>query len=101
MSLEAFLAWVLTSGGAAVVSYVLMTQLEKIPEFNPSAELKRYLSFVFAMLIAAGAFALTVELGYAEEPAGAQAWIEQLFLVMTTAIGLQQVIHARRDLSKR
>ena len=36
--------------------------------------------------------------GYDVMPAGALGWVEQLFLVGTTAFGLSQVIHGARDL---
>lgn len=97
MELREFLAWLASSGGAGLAAFVL---LEKIPYLrNLPPEAKRYAAVVLCALIACAAWSLGVLAGYQAAPVGGLAWVEQLFLVGTTAFGLSQVIHARAALS--
>lgn len=97
MELREFLAWLTSGVGAGIAAFFLM---EKVSYFrNLPPEPKRYAAIALNALIACGAWSLGVAVGYQAAPIGGLAWVEQLFLVGTTAFGLSQVIHARAALS--
>jgi hypothetical protein len=90
------LTWLFSGPGAGVITFYLM---EKIPELAKlSSEAKRYVSLAMASVLAMGAFAGAVGLGYEAAPQSAQAWIEALFAVAFVSTGLSQVLHGRSKL---
>jgi hypothetical protein len=96
MELKAFLQWAVSSGGAGIIAYFL---LGKWPWFAAQdAERKRYVAIAATFLLADALYLAMVFAGYDVMPAGALGWVEQLFLVGTTAFGLSQVIHGAREL---
>ena len=96
MSLNEFLRWGTSSGGAGIIAYFL---LGKWAWFSAqTAERKRYLALAATFLLADALWLAMVFAGYDVMPAGALGWVEQLFLVGTSAFGLSQVIHGARDL---
>jgi hypothetical protein len=98
-TLAVALSWLFSGPGAGIAAYFLM---EKIPFLiSLSAELKRYVSLFLAAMIAMGAFAIAVSLGYQPLPIGWKGWLEALFAVAGVAIGIGQVIHGRAKLKDR
>lgn len=96
MELKEFLRWAVSGGGAGIIAYFL---LGKWPWFAAqTAERKRYLALAATFLLADACWLLMVWAGYDAMPVNALGWVEQLFLVGTTAFGLSQVIHGARDL---
>jgi len=96
MELKEFLRWAVSGGGAGIIAYFL---LGKWAWFTAqTAEHKRYLALAATFLLADAFWLAMVFAGYDVMPAGALGWVEQLFLVGTTAFGLSQVIHGARDL---
>lgn len=99
MSLQEFLVWIISGGGAGVVAYWIMEMIAK--NVSIGSELKRYLSLVVAGLLAAGAYMASVFIGYEPKPEDVMAWIEAIFAVIALALGLSQIIHGRLKLGKR
>ena len=91
MELSEALTWVIGGGGAAVIAFWLMEHVE--PDLAP--EHRRYVSLVTAALLACVAFTLSGSLGYVEEPATVQGWIEALFSIAFVAVSGSQAIHGR------
>ena len=98
IELPVVLLWLFSGGGATVVSYWLMGKgfLATLP-----SEQKRYVSMGLAALLACVAFVAAVALGYADEPAGSKAWLEQLFAIAGLAITGGQALHGRLNLHSR
>jgi TRAP-type C4-dicarboxylate transport system permease small subunit len=96
MELKEFFVWLVSGGGAGLVAYWLIGVIPWLEDMAP--EPKRYVALALTGLLAAGAFAVTVVLGYQSVPGTWLAWVEQIFSVIAVAIGLSQAIHARRVL---
>ena len=96
MELSEFLTWLVNGGGAGIVAYWLMDNLEFLRGL--SSEWKRYASLGLAAGLAMLAFAAGVWLGYVDAPAGAQGWLEALFSVAALALGISQAWHGRAKL---
>ena len=97
MELRELLAWLIGGGGAGVVAYWIVNAW--FANLNP--EPKRYAAMALTGVLAALAFFVTVQIGYAPRPETWLAWVEQVFSVIAVALGLNQVIHARVSLSKK
>ena len=96
MELKEFLRWAVSGGGAGIIAYFL---LGKWAWFSAqTAEHKRYVAIAATFLLADALYLALVFAGYDAMPVGVLGWVEQLFLVGTTAFGLSQVIHGARDL---
>jgi hypothetical protein len=96
MELKAFLQWAVSSGGAGIIAYYL---LSRWPWFAAQdAERKRYVAIAATFLLADVLYLALVFAGYDAMPVGVLGWVEALFLTGTTAFGLSQVIHGARDL---
>ena len=96
MELTEFLRWAVSGGGAGIIAYFL---LGKWAWFSAqTAEHKRYVAIAATFLLADALYLALVFAGYDAMPVGVLGWVEQLFLVGTTAFGLSQVIHGARDL---
>jgi hypothetical protein len=91
------LTWVLSGGGAGVITYLLIEKaLDKWPAFaNLDGEYKRYVAFALSVLIAWGAFAITVAMDYLPSPGSTKEWVEQVFAIGLVAVTTSQTIHAR------
>lgn len=96
MELNDFLTWILSSGGAGVVSYWLMERLSFLIQL-PSRS-KRNVSLALAGGLAVLGYLAAVGMGYQVEPVATKGWIEALFSVIGIAIGLSQIIHGARKL---
>ncbi len=91
MELSEALTWVIGGGGAAVIAFWLMERAD--PDLAP--EHKRCLSLVLVSQLACVAFALSVLLGYVDEPTTTQGWIEALFSIAFVAVVGSQAAHGR------
>ena len=91
MELSELLSWVISGGGAAVVAYFLIERVAALKALAPEA--KRYVAIALSAVLAVGAWFCAAAMGYAAWPVGANAWIEQLFLIATSAFTLSQIIH--------
>jgi len=99
MELKELLRWVVSSGGAGTIAYYILSRV-RWPD-SVGSEAKRYVSIAVTFLLADVCWLLMVWAGYDAMPMNALGWVEQLFLVGTTAFGLSQVIHGARDLRAR
>ena len=99
MTLQEFLVWIISGGGAAALAYGIMELIGKRADL--SSELKRYLSLVVAAVLAAGAYALRVLFGYDPAPATFLGWLEAIFAVIGLAVTVSQAIHGRLKLRRR
>lgn len=101
--LSDFLAWLVLSGGAGVVTYALWEQLEKwfkkLAELP--ADLEGYITLVLTGLLAVGAYLLQCGLGYVDVPADTVGWIEAIFSVFGLAVGVSKVMHYLKLHSKK
>ena len=93
------LTWVLSEGGAMALSYVLMDKIGFLRDL--AAEAKRLVSFALAAVLAILAYGVSIAMEYQPVPIDTRAWIETLVSVALVAIMGSQLIHGRRDLSKR
>ena len=98
MELRAFFAWIVSGGGAGILAYLLVNGVEWLASLPPKT--KRIAAFAVSALIAMGIYALAAFAGYQELPVSGMAWVENLFLVGSTAFGLSQLIHVK-DLKTR
>lgn len=99
MSLQEFLVWVLSGGGAGVVAFLLMEWIGKNTDLLP--DLKRYLSLALAGIVAVVAYAAGVAMGYEPTPEDVRGWIEAVFAVIAVAVMSSQVVHGYVRLRKR
>jgi len=96
MSLAEILTWILSGGGAGVVSYWLMDHLAFLVMLAP--QYKRYVSLALAGGLAVLGYLAAVGMGYQIAPVMVKGWIEALFSVVGVAIGLSQLIHGVKKL---
>jgi len=98
MELRAFFAWIISGGGAGILAYLLINEIEWLASLPPKT--KRVAAFAISALIAMGIYTLAALIGYQELPVSGLAWVESLFLIGSTAFGLSQLVHIR-DLKTR
>jgi len=91
MSLQEFLVWVLSGGGAGVVAFILMEWIGKNTDLQ--SDLKRYLSLALAGLVAVAAYSAGVAMGYEPTPEDVRGWIEAVFSVIAVAVMASQAVH--------
>jgi hypothetical protein len=96
MALSELLTWVLSGGGAGVVSYWLMEHLAFLVQLKPQS--KRYVSLAIAGGLAILGYLAAVGMGYQAEPGTVKGWVEVLFSVVGVAVGLSQFIHGAKKL---
>ena len=99
MSLQEFLIWVLSGGGAGVVAFLLMEWIGKNTDLQ--SDLKRYLSLALAATVAVAAYSAAVAMGYEPMPADVRGWIEAVFAVIAVAVMSSQAVHGYVRLRKR
>ena len=99
MTLLEFVIWVVSGGGAGVFSYFLMEKVQFLA--NLASEVKRYVGIGLTSLIALAFWAGGIGLGYFEQPAGWQAWLEGAFAIAWAANTVALVIHGRTKLRLR
>ncbi len=97
------IAWVLEAGGAGIVSYWLLRQLEaRIPAIDKlPGEWKRALATVQAVVLGALVAWLGSLLKVYEAPTDAAGWANLLIVVGVTASAGHQLLHGFRELPKR
>ena len=99
MEIQELLAWLVSGGGAGIIAY---WRIGVIPALEGLvSEAKRYVAFALTAALAVGAWYVTIVLQYTPQPETTKAWIEAVFSVIAVALGINQIIHARRVLSKR
>lgn len=96
MELSALLTWILSGGGAGVMSYWLMEHLAFFVMLK--AQYKRFVSLALAGGLAIAGYLIAVGMGYQVAPAEVKGWIEALFSVVGMAIGLSQLIHGAKKM---
>ena len=97
--LKLALFWLVGGGGSAVATFFAVERIRPLAELQ--AEHKRWASLFIAGALSMAGYVFAVKLGYAAEPAGAQAWLEALFAVGGFSAGLGQLVHGRAKLAKR
>jgi len=96
VELREFLQWVVSGGGAGAIAYWALGRSSWYA--RQSAERKRYVAVLASFVLADIFWLALVAAGYTAAPVNTLGWVEQLFLVGTTAFGLSQVIHGAREL---
>ena len=99
ITLASVLTWIASGGGAILIANWLLEHMRFLVELQ--AEIKRIVAFALTGGIAAGGYALSVWASYVPLPEGFQAWLEALFPIAATAVGLGQLIHGRTKLSQK
>lgn len=99
MTLQEFLIWVLSGGGAGVAAFILMEWIGNNTDLQP--DLKRYLSLALASTVAVAAYAAGVAMGYEPTPEDVRGWIEAVFSVIAVAVMASQAVHGFTKLRKR
>jgi hypothetical protein len=99
ITLASVLAWVASGGGAILVANWLLERVRFLVELQ--AEARRIVAFALTGSIAAGFYALSVWAKYNPLPVGFQGWLEALFPIAATAVGLGQLIHGRTKLRQK
>jgi len=99
LTLQRALVWLLQQGGAAWVAYWLIEHIKPLVELQ--AEIKRYVSWGIAGLLAVGGYMLTIAIGVNVAPVGTVPWINALLGVVATAIIGGQMIHGAAQLRKK
>lgn len=93
-TLMELLVWVLSGGGAGILAYALIAQLDAVGVLTAwTKEAVRYLALAMAALFAVIASVGGMGLGYWAWPIGVTAWVETLFSVIAVALGLSQALH--------
>jgi len=93
--MENGLTWLVSGGGAAIVTYWLMQNWKVLSELPP--RWKRMASLLLPAPFAAVGYAVAIWMQYITTPVGGREWCEVLFGVMSAAV-LQQGIHGVRKL---
>lgn len=93
--LKTLVAWVLSSGGAGVIGYWIVEKW--LGALTP--ENKRYAAFALTGAVAVAVWFVGIAMQYQPVPVDARVWIEAIVSVIGTAIGVGQLIHAKRNLS--
>jgi hypothetical protein len=96
LSLFEAIAWVLSGGGAGVVTYLLIDRVRVLKELAP--DYKRYASLGITGLLALLAWGAGMGMGYLETPVDWRGWIEASFSTIAVALTTAQAIHGLADL---
>jgi len=98
MDIVKTLSWIVGEGGAGIMAWWIMSQL---PLGNLSAELKRYLAWALAGACGICAWGTLLWFGAEVMPTTPQEWTAAVFRVLFLAISGSQIMHARKELSKK
>ena len=99
ITLASVLTWIASGGGAILVANWLLERVRFLVELQ--AEARRIVAYALTGSLAMGGYALSIWAKYNPLPVGFQGWLEVLFPIAATAVGLGQLIHGRTDLSKK
>lgn len=99
MTVAEILSWVLGSGGAMALGYLVVDRVPKLAALLP--DVKRYVAFALAFVFANAANLVQYLMGYTPWPGSAIEWIEVIVLVGSTAIVGGQLLHASIDLKEK
>ena len=99
ITLASVLTWIASGGGAILIANWLLEHVRFLVELQ--AEIKRIVAYALTGSLAMGGYALSVWAKYNPLPVGFQAWLEALFPIAATAVGLGQLIHGRTKLSQK
>ncbi len=100
MDLKSFLVWATTAGASFLAYFIVNKITEKGTPSTWSAWTVRVLAYAISGIIATLAFLVLVVMQYQSPPETTRAWIEQIFVVATTAFGLATIIHGEQRLSR-
>lgn len=95
-SFEEGLAWVLSGGGAGLVTYFMIDKVPFLAGLAP--DYKRYVSIALVLVLAWGAWGVTMLMGYSPVPANWREVIETGFSITFVALTTSLVTHGARDL---
>jgi len=93
------LAWLLSGGGAGIVTYFLIDKVPFLAKLEP--DYKRYVSIALVVVLAAAGWGISMAMGYSPVPETWRAWIETAFSIMFVALTTSLVIHGGRDLRQK
>jgi hypothetical protein len=96
--LSQFLFWIAGGVGSGAITYVLFERVAVLKSLAPLP--KRVGTLALSAVLAMGAFAAAVGLGYFDQPSGWQGWLEALFAVAFVAVGGSQLIHGAKKLPR-
>lgn len=99
ITLLALIGWILTNGGAGVLTYFVMDKIRWFKDMD--ADYKRYWSVGIAALIAAAAWGIGMLMTYYPVPADWRAWVETAFATIGIAVVASQLTHGATDLRER
>jgi len=99
LTLGGFVAWLLSGGGAGIVTFFLMDKVAFLKALAP--DYKRYASLVLTGLLALGAWGIGLGMKYIPVPGDTRSWIESAFSVIAIAIAVAQTTHGATSLRKR
>jgi hypothetical protein len=96
-TLEALLDWCIR-----FLAMYLAFEITKRIAWPPDSEMRRYFSFLVAVILGLIAWGVGIEFGYIAKPiADWHAWVESATAIALTIIVGEQVVHARVVLSQR
>ena len=97
MGFREILVWLISGGGAGVLTFWLMDHVPALVRLP--ADRKRYASLALAMVLPVMAWLVMVGMGYVAAPATSQAWVEQIFSLAAGALLVSQGMHGALRLS--
>jgi hypothetical protein len=95
-TLEGFVAWIISGGGAAWLSYWIMANWLLMATLSPRA--KRFASLALAAALAMAGQGLAVVIGLNAIPLGGLAWVRLLFSAAAIAVIGAQAYHGQAKL---
>lgn len=98
-TLEEGLAWVMSGGGAGVITYILIDKVPFLKKLAP--DYKRYASIGIVVALAWLGWGATMLMKFSPMPETWRAWIESGFSISFVAITTSQLTHGVRDLRQK
>lgn len=98
-SVQEFVAWLLSGGGAGVVAFWLVGNVPFLEELKP--DFKRYVSFALTGAVAVLVWLFCLWMTWVKVPGDAQAWVEAIISVIGTAVITGQLIHGATSLRQQ
>lgn len=99
LSLGEAIAWVLSGGGAGIISFFLMDKVKFLAEL--ASDYKRYASIGLTGLLALAAWGAGMGMQYLNVPVDWRGWIEAAFSVIAVALVTSQTIHGATALRQK